>query len=215
MTTQNGALTRPQIIAWRNGVFIVFLLPGLAMASWVSRLPAVRDVLGLGPAQVGLLVFGVAAGSIVGLIASSHIVARLGATTTIVWGVVVTGLGVAIAGLGATLGPSFVVTFIGLLVFGAATGITDVAMNVSGAANERALGRSIMPIFHAFFSFGTMIGAGLGALAQAVRLPILVHLGGVGVVMAVSAVTGAGLNQLLYAIVRHLDERPTAAAATS
>jgi GTP-binding protein len=32
-------------------------------------------------------------------------------------------------------------------------------------------------------------------------------------VMAISAVTGAGLNQLLYAIVRHLDERPAPVAA--
>lgn len=34
-------------------------------------------------------------------------------------------------------------------------------------------------------------------------------------VMAISAVTGEGLNQLLYAIVRHLDERPAAVAAPS
>ncbi len=54
---------------------------------------------------------------------------------------------------------SFAPTFLGMVVFGAANGIEDVGMNVSGAANEQALGRSIMPIFHAFFSFGTMIGA--------------------------------------------------------
>jgi hypothetical protein len=30
-----------------------------------------------------------------------------------------------------------------------------------GAVNERVLGR-IMPVFHAFFSFGTVIGAALG-----------------------------------------------------
>ena len=195
MTTQTGALTRQQILAWRNGVFIVFLLPGLAIASWVSRLPAVRDVLGLGPAQVGLLVFGVAAGSIVGLIASSHIVARIGATTTIVWGLTVTAVGVALAGVGATFGPSFVVTFAGLFVFGAASGITDVAMNVSGAANERALGRAIMPIFHAFFSFGTMIGAGLGALAEVAGIPILAHLGGVALVLVAAVLLARPLLQ--------------------
>jgi cyanate permease len=58
-------------------------------------------------------------------------------------------------------------------------------MNVSGAANERALGRTIMPIFHAFFSFGTMIGAGAGALAELASVPIAVHLGVVGVVILV------------------------------
>ncbi|MGV8894961.1 MAG: MFS transporter [Rhodoglobus sp.] len=178
-----SGLNRRQIVAWRNAIFVVFALPGLALASWVSRLPAARDILEVSPAQVGLLILGISAGSIMGLIASSHIVAKIGAVTTITWGVIVTAVGILIAGLSVTLGPSFGLTFVGLMVFGAATGITDVAMNVSGAANERALGRSIMPIFHAFFSFGTMIGAGLGALAELAGIPIATHLGLAGVVM--------------------------------
>ncbi len=176
-------LSRAQVVAWRNAIFIIFALPGLALASWVSRLPAVRDILHLGPAQVGLLVFGIAAGSILGLLASSHIVARFGARAAFSWGILATAIGVAAAGIGVTVGPSFALTFAGLLVFGAASGITDVAMNVSGAANERALGRSVMPVFHAFFSFGTMLGAGLGALAELTHLPIVIHLALVAVAM--------------------------------
>ncbi len=61
-------------------------------------------------------------------------------------------------------------------------------MNVPGAANEQALGRSIMPIFHAFFSFGTMIGAGLGVLAEAVGVPIWLHGSVVAAVMVVAIV---------------------------
>jgi len=183
---QAGALSRPQVVAWRNAIFIIFALPGMAIASWVSRLPAVRDILHLEPAEVGFLVFGIAAGSILGLLASSHIVAWLGARAAITWGLGATAAGLAAAGIGATVGPSFALTFAGLLVFGAASGITDVAMNVSGAANERALGRAIMPVFHAFFSFGTMLGAGLGALAELVHLPIATHLGLVAGVIVVA-----------------------------
>lgn len=178
-----GGLSPRQLVAWRNAVFLVFAMPGIAFASWVSRLPAVRDSLDIRTDQVGLLVFGMAAGSIIGLVASSHIVARFGARNTIAGGLTLTALGVAIAGVGATVGPSFAVTFAGLVLFGGASGITDVAMNVSGAANERALGRSIMPIFHAFFSFGTMIGAGIGALAELAGVPIALHLGGIAVVI--------------------------------
>jgi len=181
--TTAGALTRGQTVAWRNAVFVIFLLPGVGIASWVSRLPAARDALHVSPAQVGFLVFGIAAGSIIGLVASSHVVARIGARTTIAWGLVATALGLVIAGFGATVGPSFAVAFLGLVVFGAASGLTDVAMNVLGAANERALGRAIMPIFHAFFSFGTMLGAGLGALAEVLGVPIAVHLSVIAVVI--------------------------------
>ena len=182
-----SGLDRRQIIAWRNAIFVVFILPGLALASWFSRLPAARDVLEVTPGQVGFLILGISAGSIAGLVASSHIVARFGATATLTWGMVATATGTLLTGLALTLGPSFALTFVGLIIFGAASGITDVAMNVSGAANERALGRSIMPIFHAFFSFGTMIGAGLGALAEIAQVPIAIHLGLIGVVI-VSAV---------------------------
>lgn len=183
---QPGTLTRAQVVAWRNAVFVIFGLCGVLIATWVSRLPAARDALHIGPAQVGLLVFGIAIGSIVGLVASSHIVARFGSVTVMTWGVITASLGVAIAGVGATVGPNFAVTFIGLVLFGSTTGITDVAMNVSGAANERALGRAIMPVFHAFFSFGTMLGAGLGALAELLRIPIVLHLGGIALAVIIT-----------------------------
>lgn len=193
-------LTRPQITRWRNAIFVIFLLPGVAMASWASRLPSVRDVLDIRIDQVGILILGVAAGSIVGLVASSFVVARFGAKRTIGGGLIVLAIGVSITGLGANI-PLFALTFAGLLVFGAASGMTDVAMNVSGAANERALGRSIMPIFHAFFSFGTMIGAGVGALAESIHLPIALHLGGVAVFIVV-----AGLLMLPYLQSEHVIE---------
>jgi len=199
-------LTRSQIVRWRNAIFVVFLLPGVAMASWASRLPTVRDVLDIRIDQVGILILGVAVGSIVGLVASSFVVARFGARKTIAAGLIVLGVGVAITGLGANI-PLFVLTFAGLLVFGAASGMTDVAMNVSGAANERALGRSIMPIFHAFFSFGTMIGAGLGALAENQHVPISLHLGAVAVFIVV-----VGLLMIPQLQSEHVIEDPDAAS---
>lgn len=190
-------LTRPQIVAWRNAVFVVFALPGIAFASWAGRLPDVRDALEIRVDQVGALIFGIAVGSILGLVLSSHIVARFGARATIRWGMIVMAAGLVIAGLGVTLGLGFAVVFAGLIVFGFTSGMSDVAMNLSGAANERALGRSIMPIFHAFFSFGTMIGAGLAALAAALAVPVLLHFGVIAVAVVVA---------LVFAVPRLQDE---------
>jgi fucose permease len=183
-----GALTRSAIVAWRNALFLIFALCGIGLASWVARVPAVRDALDVSLEQMGVLIFGIAAGSIIGLLASSHVIARFGARSTITWALVAAGAGLTVAGLGATLGPSFAVIFGGLAVFGAATGMCDVAMNVSGAANERMLGRAIMPIFHAFFSFGTIVGAGLGALAEHLGLPIALHMGIVASVIVIASI---------------------------
>ena len=180
-----SGLDRRQIVAWRNAMFVVFSLCGLALASWVSRLPAVRDELGASTLDMGVLIFGLSFGSILGLLGSSHIIARIGARTTLRWGFTIAPIGLAIAGVAATVSPNFVVIFIGLAVFGASFSMSDVAMNVSGAANERALGRAIMPIYHAFFSFGTIAGAALGALAEVLDVPIALHIGFVALVIVV------------------------------
>lgn len=181
----SSTYTPPQVKAWRNAIFAVFMLPGIAMATWASRLPATQEALHASPAVMGWLLFGIAAGSIAGIAASSAVIAKIGARITFGWGMVAMALGLVLGTVGASLG-SFAVTFAGMVVFGAANGLTDVGMNVSGAANEQALGRAIMPIFHAFFSFGTMIGAALGVLAEAVGVPIWVHGSVVAAVMIVS-----------------------------
>jgi fucose permease len=95
----------------------------------------------------------------------------------------VAAIALTMTAVSVTILGSFAASFIALIVFGCCLGTCDVAMNVSGAANERALGRSTMPIYHAFFSIGTVIGAGWGALAQALDLPLPVHIGILAVVM--------------------------------
>jgi MFS family permease len=176
---------------WRNALFVIFFLAGIGLASWVSRVPAVRDSLGASTLEMGALIFGLAAGSIVGLLASSHVLARFGAKVTIVACLIGGPIGFALAGIGATVGPSFWLIFAGLAVFGAGSGMCDVAMNVSGAANERVLGRTVMPLYHAAFSLGTVAGAAAGALAEGADVPIAVHTAIIGAVMITAAIVSA------------------------
>ena len=169
-------LSPPQLRAWRNAVFIVFFSCGLALASYMSRVPHIRDVLDASTARMGVLALAIAVGSIAGMVGSSHVVARLGAKRTMLVFPTVLTIGVLITGTGASM-ESFTVLFTGLTVFGLGLGTTDVAMNVSAAANEQRLRRTLMPLFHALFSVGTMVGAGLGALAETFGVPIILHLG--------------------------------------
>jgi len=199
--TYPGGLTRKQVVAWRNAMFVIFAICGMAMASWVARVPAVRDMLGASTLEMGVLIFGIAAGSILGLLASSHIIARLGARRTIALCLTVAPAGFVVAGFAASFGSSFVLVFIGLAIFGAGASVCDVAMNVSGAANERALRRAIMPIYHAFFSFGTMLGAALGAVAEHAGVPIWAHIGAIALIMF-----GAAQVAVRFAQSEHLVE---------
>ena len=196
----SAGLSRPQVVAWRNALFVIFGLCGLSMASWASRIPAVKQALQVSTSSMGILIFGIAAGSIVGLLASSHVIARIGARRTIAVVLTVGAVGFAVAGFGVSIGPSYAVVMIGLIVFGSMFSICDVAMNLQGAVNERVLGRSIMPVFHAFFSFGTVIGAALGAAAEAIRLPIVVHLLIVALVFAAGALVASRFLQSEHVI---------------
>ena len=180
--------TRGQLTAWRNSLFVIFAACGIGLASWAARVPAVKDALELSSSQLGILLFGIAVGSIVGLIAASHLVATFGAPTIILWALIVAPIGLTVASFAATEIHSFAIAFVALAIFGAGTGTCDVAMNVSGAANERAIGRTVMPIYHAFFSGGTVAGAGLGALAEKLAIPFSLHIGCLAVIIIIIAI---------------------------
>ena len=180
--------------AWRNAVFAIFALNGLATATWISRVPAMRDLLDISSGEVGLLLLGVSSGSIVGLVLSSHVVNWIGGKATITFTLPMLALGLAVLGLGAEVLGSYAVVWIGFAIFGFATGLCDVAMNVEGAAVERVLDRNIMPWFHASWSLGSVIGAGIGAGAAFIgtELPelgigVLLHLVALAVIVAVAA----------------------------
>jgi len=181
-----STFTRPQLHAWRNAIFAIFALSGLSVASWVARIPSIRDSLGVDTAQIGGLIFAMSAGAVLGLVLSPPLVNRIGARAGIVLTLVVAAAGLALVGLGATVVVSPAVVGIGLFVFGLGNGCVDVIQNVEGAAAERAIGKTLLPLMHAFFSFGTVAGAGLGALASFLNIDVAVHLAVISVLMVVS-----------------------------
>jgi MFS family permease len=155
----------------------VFALNGLAFATWVSRIPESREALGLTPGQLGLLLLALASGAVLALPTAGAVTSRLGAARTVGGGMVVATAGLALAGVGVGVLASVPLTAGGLFLLGLGSGTWDVAMNVEGAAVERLLRRTVMPRFHAAFSVGTVAGAGLGAGASTLGVPVAVHLG--------------------------------------
>lgn len=174
--------------AWRNALFLTFVLCGIGVATFVSRIPRLRDDLTISVADVGVLIFAIAAGSIVGLLLAGHLVHWVGGRRTILATMLLFGTGLVIAGIGATLLHSFAVALAGLVVFGFASAICDVATNVEGTGVERASRRHIMPWIHASWSLGTIAGAAIGSAAAFADVDLVVHFGVAGVVAAVGGV---------------------------
>jgi fucose permease len=150
---------------------VSFVLNGLGFASWASRIPEIRSTLSLSNAALGLLLLLVSVGSVVTMSSAGPVIERLGPARVVRLSLSLNAAALASAGLAVEAG-SYEATALCLVFLGGGVGVWDVAMNVEGATVETALGRSIMPRFHAGFSFGTVLGAGLGAAASALDVPI-------------------------------------------
>ena len=179
----NHAKTRTPT-TWRNALFVVFMINGLGFSTWLARVPAIRDGLDISTAEVAALLFTGAVGAVSGLVFSSHIIAWIGQRNTILFFGLLGLVGLAGIGIGSSWISSYALTVIAIICAGAGNGIADVAMNVEGAAVEKAVSRNIMPWFHAFWSLGTVTGAGLSALMSFLGVGIAPHTIAMALVMA-------------------------------
>ncbi|MGZ4595592.1 MAG: MFS transporter [Actinomycetes bacterium] len=162
---------------------VIFAANGGMFATWVSRIPAIRDRLGADERGLGFALLFTAIGSLVMMPLSSRFIARFGERQVIT--ICVVACLFAYPALG--LAPNLVALAAVLLVVGAAVGVWDVAMNVAAHAVEEEAGRTLMPGFHACWSLGTVTGAGLGVLAAKADIAPATHFAAGSVVVALAA----------------------------
>ncbi|MDQ2700916.1 MAG: MFS transporter, partial [Actinomycetota bacterium] len=151
----------PTIRRRRISSYLFLFIPGLALASWVTRTPAIRDELGATIAGMGLLLFGVSIGSMTGILSSARLVRRFGTRPVIAGGLSLMLAGVVLLGVGAGVSQAPVV-FLGFLCFGLGLGSAEVAINIEGADIERLVRAPVLVELHGFFSAGTLVGAIVG-----------------------------------------------------
>ncbi|GAA3283083.1 MFS transporter [Paenarthrobacter aurescens] len=181
--------TSTDMSRWRAAVLASYGASGIAFATWVSRLPAIRDGLNLTPGGIGLLLMCMTVASFISISASGLIVLRLGPKLTTRIGSSMVGAGLVTVGVGTSLMANPLVVAAGLVILGLGTASWNTASNVEGASLERGLERHIMPHLHGAFSLGTVAAAGFGAWAAAIHMPVFWHFLISGVVVTSSVVT--------------------------
>ncbi len=171
---------------WRNALLGMFAFGGFGLSSWASRLPTLREQLGLDNAGLGLVLAAVTAGSLLGLPGGPLLLARLGAPRAmgVTLGSAATGIG--LIAWAAALG-SVPLALVGLAVAGFGIGATDVLINIDGAALEQVRGRTLMPLLHAAWPAGAVVGAGMGAGAATLGVRPEFQLGVQAVIMVAAA----------------------------
>ena len=145
------------------------------MASWATRTPAIRDILSVSIAEMGGVLFGLSIGSMSGILCSAWLVKRFGTRNVILVTMSCALIGMMILSLALWL-TSPVLFAVGLGVFGASFGSAEVAINVEGAAVEREMNKTVLPMMHGFYSLGTLAGAGVGMALTAFGVPATVHI---------------------------------------
>jgi MFS family permease len=170
------------------GTAALFLVHGLIVSTWVSRIPAVQTKSHLANGVLGLTLLASALGAVCTIPVAGWAVTRFGSKK------VTTAASVAFC-LSILL-PALASNAIGLacalFVFGSLAAAMDVSMNAQGVEVEKAMRIPTMARFHGMFSLGGMLGAGAGGMVAARGITTLPHfaisgLANVLVVIAISS----------------------------
>ena len=144
----------------------VFVAFGGIEGTWVARLPAIKQHLGLDNGRLGIAIFAVSATATLALPVAGWLAARYGSRWPSGIGVVVAAAGL----VGAAFAPSLVALVPAACVLGAGFGIADVAANAHGVALEHRQGRPVLSALHGAWSFGLLGGSGVAAGAAAASI---------------------------------------------
>ena len=168
-----------------NATRIAFIANGLAFASWAPIIPFAKANTGVDEAALGLLLLCLGIGSVISMPITGWLCARHGTRPMILISALIMACALPFL--------AYLVTYwalaITLLIFGAAIGTLDVAMNIHAAEVEKRSGRALMSGFHGMFSVGAICGAGFVTLLISY---------GVAPLIATLCVTGSVIIAILW-----------------
>ncbi|CCO67424.1 TPA: MFS transporter [Yersinia enterocolitica] len=156
MTAKTHQSTVQPGVAQQVSTRLAFFISGLGMAAWAPLVPFAKERIGLNDASLGLLLLCIGVGSMLAMPLTGVLTAKWGCRAVILLAGAVLCLNLPLLVLMNTP----VTMALALLVFGAAMGIIDVAMNIQAVIVEKASGRAMMSGFHGLFSVGGIAGAG-------------------------------------------------------
>lgn len=187
----------------RWGVMGLFFSMGVMLATFLSRIPTIRDQLGVDKGRLSTLIIFGAGGALVALLLTGWAAARFGTRALLMWTTVAYTVSFIAIGVSSELGIAAgfaAFQFLSSFSFS----FTNVSMNAEAAVVERHVGRKIMPQFHAAFSVGMAVGLAVGWLFSEQGVAPLWHFAGVGLILMVV--------RLLLVPVATIDGRPVTAA---
>ena len=161
----------PSVARLRTAVTALFVLDGAVFGSWAARVPDVAAGVGADHSTLGIALLCLSLGALVCMRFTGAWCGRFGAGPVSA----VAAVAVSAAALLPGLVSSVAGLCVALFVFGAATGMVNVAANSVGVQVEARVGRPILSGLHAGFSLGGLAGALIGGSVASV-LGVAAHL---------------------------------------
>jgi predicted MFS family arabinose efflux permease len=155
----------------RIATSVIFAAHGAVTGTFAARVPWVADHAGIGAGGLGIALLMPGAGALLAMPLSGRLVHRFDLRAL----VRVLMLGWCAALLLPALPTSLVLLCATLMVYGAAAGLADVAMNAHAVIVEERYERSVMSGFHGWWSVGGLGGSALATLAAWAGLPAPPH----------------------------------------
>lgn len=184
MTNGDTDLGPARLRRARLAIAAVFCVHGAVTGSFATRIPWIQDHAGLGAGALGLALAFPALGAALAMPLAGRINHRFGARTALRGLLALWTLSLALP----SLAPGLPALCCALFVYGATSGMADVAMNALGVETEDRLGRSIMSSLHGMWSVGALIGSAAGTVAAHAGTDARPHH-----LVAALALTAAGL----------------------
>ena len=181
---------RPSNRAWYWAIFTSFGIQGIFFATWVSRTPEVQQLLSLNTGEMALFALVLAIGSLAGLLLGNTAVPLFGARKSIVLSFILAAVILPLLGFSAVQHNLLLAIVCGFL-YGVFMGAGGIASNIEGATIDRRSTRSLLPSLHGSFSFGTLIGAGLGTISIILGIGVGVQFSAMAVISIAAAIVTA------------------------
>ncbi len=144
----------------RIAIGIAFFIYGLCFASWASRIPDIKNALGLSEGQLGIVLFALPIGTLISLPVSGWIIGRLGSKRI----VLVSAACYALLLVGIGYWGHIYSLMANLVFFGTAGNLLNISVNTQAVALGKHYEKPIMGAFHGMWSIAGFVGAGIGAL---------------------------------------------------
>ena len=163
-------------------VAVQFLINGMVIASYVPRLPEIRDSLSLSLTSIGQVLTVASLGGLLGSWLAAKVINRFGTKNAMIYGSIAVICTLPLIAVASSIWALFSILAIIMML----DPIVDVAMNIQGSNISARRDTPVMNRLHGLWSLGSVIGGLLAASMAALAISLQWHLLGASLLMSIA-----------------------------